>query len=764
MFRLADGRDKLYQWDSNIKLLVDENFGSIDAVHFASRFSRTSLSKKIVVENSVSYVVIPNILLTKSYDIFVYAYVHGDDGNYTKFEKTFEVISRPKPSDYVYTETDVLNYLTLSNRIDLLSEEIGTSNVEHAIIHDLPTDMVAQPQFSVVDYVNTDLDTVIVKPALLTYGGRMFFPYTENIDGTTADLPTTSGDGVTAVKYRYFWDFNNSKVDDTVGIIAEKGSSYTDYNGEVQNAKSGAGYSSAVGVSGYNGKVYFSFIEDGGSAKVNDVYQTFVPCCVDVVIDTQAIGEIMELNLTIDGERGRFDLARLGYTNYHSYYTTVAPTYYGSQYHLALAVPNGIAYFTSTDGVAWEYVRTYKTSFNPYYEIAMGKTNSGQLIFACRAAYSEQKLYIVFAEGNSDSIYKVYSLDDIGSRPSVFSVSNRQYLMHSTTSRNVAEVVQIIPNGSYGLYFYRWFRLYGNMTYYPILKSSSAVNEVNSFANFWIVGNNGPHDDMKGMSWAKVSCDITLPFLADNCIYPALTVVEPGTKFTVVRDLTNCTSDSGVTDVADGESHTEKITADNGYTLDGAIVTVTMGGEDITSSVYDGNGNIEISAVTSEIIITAAAAKLGDSVIDVLSDVQASNATLASYSDGVLTIKPVGTNILLIDTARIPYSAVKGKTIRFQINAKADGWVDGEAVTCRPVLKATIEDKPAVRVKYSNTLYTVSDAMATEYAECSTDAIEIADSIFTQGTGTITDDLYFTFQIEGAKSSTVYINAARIVI
>lgn len=124
MFRLADGRDKLYQWDSNIKLLVDENFGSIDAVHFASRFSRTSLAKKIVVENSVSYVVIPNILLTKSYDVFVYAYVHGDNGSYTKLEKTFEVISRPKPSDYVYTETDVLNYLTLSNRIDSLSEEM----------------------------------------------------------------------------------------------------------------------------------------------------------------------------------------------------------------------------------------------------------------------------------------------------------------------------------------------------------------------------------------------------------------------------------------------------------------------------------------------------------------------------------------------------------------------------------------------------------------------------------------------------------------
>lgn len=121
MFRLADGRGKLYQWDSNIKLLVDENFGLIDEVHFASRFSRASLAKKIVVENSVSYVVIPNILLTKSYDIFVYAYVYGDNGNYTKFEKTFEVISRPKPSGYVYTETDVLNYLTLSNRIDLLS-------------------------------------------------------------------------------------------------------------------------------------------------------------------------------------------------------------------------------------------------------------------------------------------------------------------------------------------------------------------------------------------------------------------------------------------------------------------------------------------------------------------------------------------------------------------------------------------------------------------------------------------------------------------
>lgn len=139
MFRLADGRDKLYQWDSNIKLLVDENFGLIDEVHFASRFSRASLSKKIVVENSVSYVVIPNILLTKSYDIFVYAYVHGDDGNYTKFEKTFEVISRPKPSSYVYTETDVLNYLTLSNRIDLLSskkvdKDQGVENAGKALV------------------------------------------------------------------------------------------------------------------------------------------------------------------------------------------------------------------------------------------------------------------------------------------------------------------------------------------------------------------------------------------------------------------------------------------------------------------------------------------------------------------------------------------------------------------------------------------------------------------------------------------------------
>lgn len=117
MFKLSNGQDKLYQWDSNIKLLVDESGGKVDEVHFAARYSDNVLPVEVIREENVVYVYMPNILLQQIYDITAYAYVEDENGSYTKYERTFNVISRPKPSNYIYTETEVLNYKSLEKRI-----------------------------------------------------------------------------------------------------------------------------------------------------------------------------------------------------------------------------------------------------------------------------------------------------------------------------------------------------------------------------------------------------------------------------------------------------------------------------------------------------------------------------------------------------------------------------------------------------------------------------------------------------------------------
>lgn len=81
-----------------------------------------------------------------------------------------------------------------------------------------------------------------------------------------------------------------------------------------------------------------------------------------------------------------------------------------------------------------------------------------------------------------------------------------------------------------------------------------------------------------------------------------------GPTFTVTNSLSNCASSNSADSIGINESYTATITADSGYTLDVATVTVTMGGTDITASAYN-NGTISIPSVTGAMVITIAAAK-----------------------------------------------------------------------------------------------------------------------------------------------------------
>lgn len=75
---------------------------------------------------------------------------------------------------------------------------------------------------------------------------------------------------------------------------------------------------------------------------------------------------------------------------------------------------------------------------------------------------------------------------------------------------------------------------------------------------------------------------------------------------TINNSLTHVTSSNSRVSIEDGESYTTTLTAESGYTIDS--YAVTMGGVDITSTVYSG-GVINISSVTGNVVITAIASK-----------------------------------------------------------------------------------------------------------------------------------------------------------
>ena len=119
MFKILDRRDCFYQWDSNRQILIEDI--NCNEVHYSNRTDNTALVCAVREENGQRIADVPNILLQQDWDITVYAF----DQDYTKYSQTIKVMPRAKPDDYVYTETEVLNYNTLSQRIDDLENNIG---------------------------------------------------------------------------------------------------------------------------------------------------------------------------------------------------------------------------------------------------------------------------------------------------------------------------------------------------------------------------------------------------------------------------------------------------------------------------------------------------------------------------------------------------------------------------------------------------------------------------------------------------------------
>lgn len=81
--------------------------------------------------------------------------------------------------------------------------------------------------------------------------------------------------------------------------------------------------------------------------------------------------------------------------------------------------------------------------------------------------------------------------------------------------------------------------------------------------------------------------------------------VETTLRHKVTVNLTHCTSNNTKKAIIDGQGYAATLTAADGYTLDGATISITMGGVDV--STYYKDGVIAIPSVTGNIEITITA-------------------------------------------------------------------------------------------------------------------------------------------------------------
>lgn len=117
MLKIQGTRNYLYQWDLNQKVIVVDN-DSVNEVHFVNEGQNdNALIVEVKEDSKARYAEIPNILLQSGDNILAYEHCE-DNGEYTFRKYLLEVIRRPKPADYIYTETEIKSYEVLQADLD----------------------------------------------------------------------------------------------------------------------------------------------------------------------------------------------------------------------------------------------------------------------------------------------------------------------------------------------------------------------------------------------------------------------------------------------------------------------------------------------------------------------------------------------------------------------------------------------------------------------------------------------------------------------
>lgn len=100
--RLKNRKRYLTQWDKGHVLIVDECPPGTQ-VHFSNTKSQTAY---VIETNENGEARIPDIILQEPYPITAWIYREEDGNYYTENRREFQVIKRPMPDDYIWSDEE----------------------------------------------------------------------------------------------------------------------------------------------------------------------------------------------------------------------------------------------------------------------------------------------------------------------------------------------------------------------------------------------------------------------------------------------------------------------------------------------------------------------------------------------------------------------------------------------------------------------------------------------------------------------------------
>lgn len=203
---------------------------------------------------------------------------------------------------------------------------------------------------------------------------------------------------------------------------------------------------------------------------------------------------------------------------------------------------------------------------------------------------------------------------------------------------------------------------------YTISKSGSHVAYDNDTAT---VSENDPYSVGVTPASGYVISDVSVTMGGVDITSQVFSGTPTARRVSVTNNLIHCTTSNSANVAEAGSVYTATITADEGFTLDGATVQITMGGTNV--SQYYSNGTINIPSVTGNVVISVTAV---ESVrVNLFDPDNARYNKRPGYSDGGERAFNGGLITNMIDITNISTITVEGI-------AESAVWDSNYAVAC----------------------------------------------------------------------------------
>lgn len=107
-------------------MLTSPDFKIGDEVHITNSRLPNAMTVLVYEYNGKAVVDVPNILLQTTYPIIAFRYINDGKSGYTVEKYEFKVNQKPKPDDYVYTETEIHNIKSVVNAalLEVFEDEV----------------------------------------------------------------------------------------------------------------------------------------------------------------------------------------------------------------------------------------------------------------------------------------------------------------------------------------------------------------------------------------------------------------------------------------------------------------------------------------------------------------------------------------------------------------------------------------------------------------------------------------------------------------